>query len=126
MARGRPAVEERIFEELKRILYRWAPALDVADNAPGRYYLNTRHVMKNKKPLFFGSAEIRKTYVSFHLMPVYVNPGLLDGMSPALRKRMQGKSCFNFKQPDASLIAELRELTRAGYEDYVEQGYIDG
>jgi hypothetical protein len=39
--------------------------------------------------------QIKKNYVIYHLMPVYLNPGLLEGMSPGLRKRMQGKSCFN-------------------------------
>ena len=121
---GRPSTEQRVFEELKRILYRWSPALDVVCNEPARYLLNTRHIMKNKKPLFFGSVEIKKTYVSFHLMPVYVNPALLEDMSPELRKRMQGKSCFNFKETDPRLFAELKQLTRAAYEDYVEQGYI--
>jgi hypothetical protein len=38
-----------------------------------------------------------KSYVSFHLIPVYMFPDLLKGLSPALEKRMQGKSCFNFK-----------------------------
>ena len=122
----RPTPERAAFEALKKILYRWAPALDVVHNEPDRYYLDTRHVMKNRKPLFFGSVAIKKTYVSFHLMPVYVNPQLLADMSADLRKRMQGKSCFNFKAPDAALFAELADLTRRGYEDYVRRGYIGG
>ena len=51
---------------------------------------------------------------------------MLDDLSPSLRKRMQGKSCFNFKAPDKALFAELADLTRRGYEDYVRQGYIGG
>ncbi len=120
----RPTTEQKVFERLKRMLYRWAPALDVVHNDADRYWLDTRHIMKNGKPLYFGSVQIRKTYVSYHLMPVYVNPGLLEDMSPELRKRMQGKSCFNFKVPDEPLFEQLEELTRRGYEDYVEQGYI--
>ena len=52
-----------------------------------------------------------KRYVSFYLMGVYAQPELLDGMSPALRARMQGKSCFNFSRVDEPLLAELATLT---------------
>jgi hypothetical protein len=55
-----------------------------------------------------------KNYVSFHLFPVYVFPDLLDGISETLRARMQGKSCFNFRAPDAVLFQELAALTKAG------------
>lgn len=98
--------------------------MQVAIDEPEHYSLDTHHVMKNRKPLFFGAVRISKTYVSFHLMPIYVNPELAENLSSALTKRRQGKSCFNFVAPDETLFAELTKLTRAGYEDYVEQGYI--
>ena len=49
-------------------------------------------------------------------MPVYVEPSLLEGVSPELRKRMQGKSCFNLTSVDERLLGELEALTRRGYE----------
>jgi hypothetical protein len=49
-------------------------------------------------------------------MPIYVKPHLLDDVSPALRKRMQGKSCFNFAKVDDPLLAELEALTKRGYD----------
>ena len=49
-------------------------------------------------------------------MPVYGDPRLLADMSPELRKRMQGKSCFNFTRVDEGLFTELTDLTRRGYE----------
>jgi hypothetical protein len=77
-----------------------------------------------RKPLFFGAVQTNKSYVSYHLMPVYVNADLLDGISGSLQKRMQGKSCFNFKAIDADLFSELAALTRSGYDYYVGKGYI--
>ena len=62
-------------------------------------------------------------FILIHL-PIYVNPSLLDPVSEPLRKRMQGKSCFNFRSLEADLFSELKELTEAGYRSYVEQGYI--
>ena len=49
-------------------------------------------------------------------MPIYVQPSLLDDISPALKRRMQGKSCFNFAKVDEPLFAELEALTKRGYE----------
>lgn len=49
-------------------------------------------------------------------MPVYVNSKLLDGISPELKKRMQGKSCFNFKTIDKPFLNELAGLTKKGFE----------
>lgn len=89
------------------------------------YSLNTRHLMPNKQPLFFAGVKQRKNYVSFYLMPVYVFPELLSGISDDLRKRMQGKSCFNFKQSDPDLFEELAELTKAGYERFRAAGYLE-
>ena len=80
--------------------------------------------MKNKKPLFFGAVNIKKSYVSYHHMPLYVFPELLDELSPELKKRMQGKSCFNFKHSDRVLCEELKEITKLGYEKYREAGYV--
>ncbi|MEM9056191.1 MAG: hypothetical protein AAGD86_01865 [Pseudomonadota bacterium] len=112
------------FELLRDILRRWERATELVTDDPTTYYLNTHHIMPNKQPLYFGSVAIKKRYVAFHLMPVYVNPDLLADVSPALKKRMQGKSCFNFTQPDDALFEELAALTERGFDDYVRQGYI--
>ncbi len=98
--------------------------LDCLHDNASEYYLNTHHIMKNGKPLFFGGVQIRKNYVSYHLMPVYVFPELLDDLSAELKKRMQGKSCFNFRTADSGLFRELKALTTAGYNAYRESGYV--
>jgi uncharacterized membrane protein len=83
-----------------------------------------RQLSENKKALWFGGVQLRKRYVSYHLMPVYVNPALLKGISPDLKRRMQGKSCFNFTASDASLFNELAALTEASFRDYQKKGYV--
>jgi hypothetical protein len=80
--------------------------------------------MPNGKPLFFASVKQAKSYVGFHLMPVYVQPALLSGLSLELRRRMQGKSCFNFTRIDERLFAELDALTRAAFDSYRQQGLV--
>ena len=110
-----------VFNELKNILKPYAGNLTVKADTPDSYYLDGPYSEKWKKDLFFGSAQIKKNYVSFYLMPVYMYPELLSDVSPELKKRMQGKSCFNFKKVEPQLFTELAELTRKGAEKFKEE-----
>lgn len=65
---------------------------------------------------YVGGTRLGKRYVSYYLMGVYGAPELLDGISPELRRRMQGKSCFNFTAIDEALFAELAQLTAKSIE----------
>jgi len=57
-------------------------------------------------------------------MAVYACPELLDGMSPELKKRMQGKACFNFKEVDDKLFKELAKLTDKGCRRFKKEKLI--
>ena len=116
---------DTIFASLKAIFQPYAKKMDIAQDSEVYYLLNTRHIMKNKQPLCFGGVRRGKAYVSFYLMSVYAFPDLLKSMSPELRKRMQGKSCFNFKQVDDKLFWELKQLTRAGAAKFSDQKFIE-
>ena len=107
-----------VFEQLKNILKPYAKNLTVKHDSPDTYYLDGPYSEKWKKVIFFGAAQIKKNYVSFYLMPVYMYPELLKGISPELKKRMQGKSCFNFKTVESDLFEELADLTRKGVEKF--------
>jgi hypothetical protein len=74
--------------------------------------------------VFFGAVQLRKSYVSFHLMPVYLKPELLASVSPELKSRMQGKSCFNLSTVEPELIRELAALTKSAYDSFREQGFV--
>ena len=104
------------FKQLKAIFEPYAGKLQVVHDTETNYYLDTHHVMKNKQRIFFGGVRVGKGYVSFHLMPVYSSSELFNTISPELKKRMQGKSCFNIKQPDETLFKELAKLTKAGFK----------
>ena len=66
-----------------------------------------------------------KAYVSFYLMSIYACPDLLQSMSPELKQRMQGKSCFNFKEVDEKLFKELAQLTKAGAAKFSDGKFIE-
>ncbi|MBE0699015.1 MAG: hypothetical protein IH586_19015 [Anaerolineaceae bacterium] len=110
-----------IFERLRDILKEHEASLKLVENGETGYSLDTTLPYKGKA-MFFGAVKQGKRYVSFHLMPVYACPDLLDGISPGLKKRMQGKSCFNFSHVDEALFSELSQMTQAGYARFREKG----
>lgn len=77
-----------VFDALKTIMKSHVQALEIKHDKPENFDVYTFHVMKNKETLWFGSVQIKKNYVSYHLMPVYVNPKLLNDLSPELKQRM--------------------------------------
>jgi hypothetical protein len=41
-----------------------------------------------------------------------------------LKKRMQGKACFNFTEVNPALFAELSDLTQRGIVAFTKAGYM--
>ena len=105
---------EAVFHRLKGILQEHAGQLLVVTDEPEHYSLNVPRSEWHSQELFFGAVKVGKRYVSYHLMPVYARPELLTCVSPELKRRMQGKSCFNFTRVDEPLLAELSALTQQG------------
>ena len=110
-----------VFEKLKSILKPYETELNITANTTEAYSLDGPYSEKWKKELFFGSAQIKKNYVSFYLMPVYMYPDLLREIGPELKKRMQGKSCFNFKKVEPELFQELEDITKKSYERFQKE-----
>jgi hypothetical protein len=105
------------------ILKKYAPKLVVHDDTSRKYYLNTSK-LRNKHPVMFAAAIVNKNHVSYHLMPVYGCPALVEGMSNALKKRMQGKACFNFATIEGTVLEELTELTERAFRGFQKAGWI--
>lgn len=115
---------DRVFERLKNL---WEPVQGDAvavEDSQRSFMLSTPYSKKYGKEINLGGVKIQKNYVSFYLMPVYIYPDLLVGVSPQLLKRMQGKSCFNFKAIDESLISELSALAQDGIEQFRKDGLL--
>lgn len=107
-----------VFDRLTRLFAPHLPPLSVATDAPGDYSVVGRPTAKYSAGQPFGTVQIKKNYVSYHLMPIYTFPDLLDGLSDRLAKRKQGKSCFNFTTLDDETLADLARLTAAGFDRY--------
>jgi len=101
-----------LFDELSALLRSNAHGMHTAKDEPGNLYLEWREPDAKGKRRFFGAVQAKKSYVAFHLMPLYEQTELLNSLSSALKKRMQGKSCFNFKKRDDALFDELNKIVR--------------
>lgn len=99
------------FEALRAVALRHADGLDVTRDAPGDLVVRTRALDGKGQPGWFATVTVKKSYVAFHLPPLYERPDLAESLSEPLMKRRQGKTCFNLKSPDPALIEELEALT---------------
>ena len=115
---ARSALEET-FAALRDVMRRQQQHLVVVADESHDFSLASP-TMKDRqgRPLFAGAVQLKKNYVSYHLMPLYMNSALKDKVSPALTRRMQGKSCFNFTSIDPALVKELESLTRSGFAGF--------
>ena len=100
------------FNSLSSILRRHTAGLSIKTDEPGHFYVEVPALAPSAKPRFFGAVQTKKSYVSYHLMPVYEDPALLNGVSAGLLARMQGKSCFNFIAADPVLFQEIDVLSK--------------
>ena len=114
---------ESAFSGLRQILKTYEAKLIVVADTPNHYALETPHVMKNKHHLYFAGIKIGKSYVSYHFMPAYACEDVRDAISAELKKRMQGKSCFNFSARDETLFKELAQLTKVGFKRFMSKDF---
>lgn len=107
------------FAALREVLAGYSDRLLVTVDKPGNYQVCSR-TMKDRigRPLFIAGVQVKKNYVSFHLLPLYMNPALQKKIPPALRKRMQGKACFNFTEITTEQARDVAEITREGAEAF--------
>jgi hypothetical protein len=117
---------DAVYQRLQNILGKYQTGtLKARTNARDQYVLIGPPTERTEgRECWFGAVRTGKAYVSYHLTAVYAFPTLLEGVSPELKKRMQGKSCFNFKAVDEKLFKELADLTKKGYEKFKKEKFI--
>ena len=68
---------------------------------------------------WFAFVKPASRHVGFYLRPVYTCPALREGLSPALARRLTGKSTFTFATLDDALATELEGLVARSYAAYM-------
>jgi hypothetical protein len=107
---------------LREILLPYRDRLVATKDGPGGIALEIAG-LEGQPSGYVAGTRVGKSYVSFYLMPVYAWPSLLEGASPELLRRRQGKSCFNFTRVDERLLSELADLTARSIGRYQERGW---
>jgi len=113
-----------VYEALLALLRAYEDRLVLKTGATGYEYLESPMPTYKNRPMFFAGVRAGKSYISYHLLPLYMDPKMVKIVPPQLKKRMQGKACFNFTAVDPELFAELAKLTAAGYERFKELKYL--
>ena len=114
---------EAVEARLERVLAPYRSKLTASDMSGIELLLGTP-TPKYPEGQQFAGIRFGKRYVSYYLTPVYLWPDLLESLSPELRRRMQGKSCFNFTSVDESLMDELESLTAASFDRFRAEGFV--
>jgi hypothetical protein len=120
---------DSVFRDLRAILERQASTLSVSDDGTKRYCLDAPigpATVKSwggkakRQTIPVAWTEMGKAYVSFHLMGLEAVSATL---SPQLKARLQGKTCFNFSAPDRTLFNELEMVTVRSIAALRKAGY---
>ena len=108
---------DAVHDRLRRVLAPYRDSLVATKDGPAGMALEVPG-LEGKPWGYVAGTRVGKRYVSFYLMPVYGSAELLASLSPKLRKRMQGKACFNFTTIDEELFAELAAVAARGIPAY--------
>ena len=112
---------QSVFNALRERMLRSRSGMNIAEDEAGSIVLKTPwHEPGKKEPAWFGAVQLKKNYVSCHLMPLYALRSMREQVPADLRKRMQGKSCFNFKKVEPELFDLLEQLTAECAAAYAE------
>lgn len=80
---------------------------------------------KKRSEVYFAEASIKKDYVGFYFMPIYIDlEELKKQLGPELLKLPKGKSCFHVKHLDEKLTAQIEDALKIGYEMYKQKGWV--
>jgi hypothetical protein len=113
------------FQALKSVLKPFESRSELRTDKPKDYHLYTRNRIYKGQQIYFAGVKLNKNYVSFYLMTVYSSPKQKALISPALKKRMQGKACFNFTTPDSALMKALSQLVSSGAKAFLDVDQLD-
>ncbi len=111
---------DAVHDRLRQILAPYRDSLVATADGPGGLTLEIPG-LEGRPWGYVAGTRRGKNYVSYYLMALYALPELSEAISPALRRRKQGKSCFNFSLIDEDLFFELADLTNRGIAAYLEQ-----
>src|SRR5262245_35739651 len=83
------------------------------------YGIEVLHRPNSQTHDWFAGVRPGKGSAKLMLLPIKSRPELLDGISPALRRRVSGDALFTLKPGDEALLPELGQLIARAFDAYV-------
>ena len=125
--------QDSVFIALRRVLSTHVSGLRISADTPGYFCLEAE---AGPATLAAWGGELRrksipvawvkrsKSHVSYHLMALAGNTRLLERLSPALKARLHGKTCFNVRTSDLELLPEINLVTASAISAFRRAGFI--
>ena len=101
--------------ELRALLVPYEDVLEAGE----LYGIEVLHRPGSKMHDWFAGVRPGKGTAKLMLLPIKSHPELLEGISPALRKRVSGDALFTLKPGDDALLPELAQVVAKAFDDYV-------
>jgi len=117
-------MDATLFRSLKNLLVSVMEGMEVAVDEPCLFQVNTGQLDHKGRPVLFAMVKTGKKEVSFHLMPLYCHPELVETLSPELKKKMRGKTCFHFRKLNKELSDDLEKLVQHSLHILRQKGEI--
>lgn len=119
---------KRIFREIKTLLKKYEPPFISRVNLADKYDLwlagDITVSGKKRKEMFFAAVQVQLNYVGFYFMPVYTNENLKRVFKPELLSLLKGKSCFHIKNFDRTVLAQIKDVLKSGFNQYKKNGWV--
>ncbi|HEX6884789.1 MAG TPA: hypothetical protein VF530_15550 [Planctomycetota bacterium] len=116
-----PMSMAQIYETLAALLVPYARRMESEMHPKIGFCLKAKNARTGRET-HFGAVQALPDGVAYHLFPLYGHPDLLSGVSPELANKLRGQTCFHFDSLHAGLVAELAQLTNAGFERFLTDG----
>ena len=87
-----------VFSALQQMLQPYEEHLSVVPYRPEFYCLQTRKAVHKGKPVWFAAIRMGKNYVSYHLMPVYMNAALQKRIPAGVKETDAGQGLLQFQR----------------------------
>ncbi len=100
---------------LRAMLVPYQDALDAGEI----YGIHVLHRPGARAHDWFAGVRPGKGSAKLMLLPMKTHPELVDGLSPALRKRLTGDALFTLKPGDEALLAELGRVVASAFDAYI-------
>ena len=115
-------------EEIRALLEKYTPPLEVRTDAKGGYHLwSVKDIVvegRKRKEVYFAGVNPQKGYIGFHYMPVYTNPEQKSMLRPELLSLLKGKSCFHVRRLEPAVKKQIKDVLASGIKLYKQRGWI--